>query len=410
MLPRGGEIQRGSIKQRATDHDGKPMGVRSSNPILDTRQYEVEFLDGSTEIYNANILAENIYSQVDEEGRQMQLLDEIIDHRSDGTALNHSNGYYMDRGGNQRPKMTTKGWELEVHWKDGSMGWVKLKDLKESFPVQVAQYAKENNLISIPAFKWWVHKVLRKKERILAKVKSRYWAKTHKFGVRLPKTIKQALRFDSEDGTDHWRQAIEREMKSVKVAFQFIDDDMQPVGHKKIRLHWIFDVKMVTLQRKARLVANGNETDPPKDTTFSSVVSRESVRIFFLLAALNDVEVLSADIQNAYLIAGTKEKLWAVADEAFGSEVGRPMIIVRALYGLKTSGARFRDHLAGTLRSLGFVGSRADPDVWLKPGTKNDGTKYYEYVLCYVDDILCSSEDPGRVMHAISGSYQLKEG
>jgi hypothetical protein len=77
-----------------------------------------------------------------------------------------------------------------------------------------------------------------------------------------------------------------------------------------VRCHWVFDIKMATLQRKARLVANGNETDAPKDITYSSVVSRDSVRLFFLLAALNDVEVLSCDIQNAYLMAQTKEKLY----------------------------------------------------------------------------------------------------
>jgi hypothetical protein len=116
-----------------------------------------------------------------------------------------------------------------------------------------------------------------------------------------------------------------------------------------VRCHWVFDIKMATLQRKARLVANGNETDAPKDITYSSVVSRDSVRLFFLLAALNDVEVLSCDIQNAYLTAQTKEKLWIRVDAAFGSDKGRPAKIVRALYGLKASGACFRSHLANTL-------------------------------------------------------------
>ena len=70
----------------------------------------------------------------------------------------------------------------------------------------------------------------------------------------------------------------------------------------------VFDVKIGDLTRKARFCANGNETDPPKDSTFSMVVSRDTVRLFFLMAALHDTDVLSADIQNAYLNAPVKEK------------------------------------------------------------------------------------------------------
>ena len=77
-----------------------------------------------------------------------------------------------------------------------------------------------------------------------------------------------------------------------------------------------------------------------------------------------------------------------IAGKEFGNNAGRPALIVRALYGLKSSGQQFRNHLAETLRNEGFVSSKADPDVWLRPATKADGTEVYEYVLCYVDDIL----------------------
>ena len=117
----------------------------------------------------------------------------------------------------------------------------------------------------------------------------------------------------------------------------------------------IFDVKM-DLTRKARLVAGGHKTDPPKDSTYSSVVSRDSVCIMFTLAALNNLNVLAADVQNAYLNAETKEKCYIIAGAEFGADKGRPAFIVRALYGLKSSGARWHDHMASSLRSLKFVG------------------------------------------------------
>ena len=77
--------------------------------------------------------------------------------------------------------------------------------------------------------------------------------------------------------------------------------------------------------------------------------------------------------------------------EEFGSERGQPMIIRKALYGLKSCGAAFRAHLAETLHDIGFKATKADPDVWICPAVKLDGTEYYEYIMCYVDDILSVS-------------------
>jgi len=90
-----------------------------------------------------------------------------------------------------------------------------------------------------------------------------------------------------------------------------------------------------------------------------------------------DLDVLSADVQNAYLNAPTRERLYFIAGLEFGpAQRGRPVLIVRALYGLKSSGARWRDHMAATLREAGFESCRADPDVWMRPQTKPNGDKY----------------------------------
>jgi len=204
--------------------------------------------------------------------------------------------------------------------------------------------------------------------------------------------------------------AIEKEMKNVRAAFDVRHDGSLPVGHKEIKCHLIFDIKSDTLARKARFVAGGHMTDPPKESTYSSVVSRESVRIFFLLAALNDVDVISCDIQNAYINAETKEKVWFRGGKELGPDCGKVIVIVRALYGLKSSGARFREHLAQTLRNAGFAGCKADPDVWLRPAQKADGTKIYEYALCYVDDCLFQGLDPNKFMDYLATTYILKEG
>ena len=69
-------------------------------------------------------------------------------------------------------------------------------------------------------------------------------------------------------------------------------------------------------------------TDPPDTLTYSSVVSRESIRIGFLIAALNGLDVLAADIGNACINAPCKEKIWTIAGPEFGSDQGQVMLIV----------------------------------------------------------------------------------
>jgi hypothetical protein len=412
MLPRGGEILKGSVVARKRDSSGNPVGKANPNPILDTREYVVEFDDGVHQVYSANLIAENMYSQVDSDGRQYMLMSEIVDHSSDGRAVRAADGFYVDKHGQKRPRVTTQGWRLLVEWKDGTTSWADLKDLKESFPIEVAEYAVANKLSDEPAFKWWVEDTLRKRNRIIKKVKSaKYWKRTHKFGIRLPHSVEEALRFDAETGTDYWRKAIEKEMRNVLPAFEFRDDDKMPIGYEYIRCHMVFDVKIGDLTRKARFCANGNETDPPKDSTFSTVVSRDTVRMFFLLAALHGTDILSADIQNAYLNAPVKEKIYTIAGKEFGPKnEGRPALIVRALYGLRSSGKAFRDYLARNLREMGYTSSKADPDLWMMPDTKSDGTEYYRYIICYVDDVAATMEDPQSFMDELSHRFTLKEG
>ena len=139
--------------------------------------------------------------------------------------------------------------------------------------------------------------------------------------------------------------------------------------------------------------------------TFPSVVFCDSIQIAFTLAALNGLDVLAADIQNAYLSAPTEERYYVVAGLEFPPDLrGQPAKIVQALYEMKSSGARFRDHLAASLRDLGCRSCKADPDVWMKAATKVDGTKFYSCVLAYVDDILCLDTNPKQAMDAKKSS------
>lgn len=389
----------------------------NQNPLLDHSIYEIEYYDGNTERVTANSIAESMLSQVDSEGRHYQIMNEIVDHRKLPSAIDISDGYIHSRSGNRTPKKTTRGWELLVEWKDGSTSWVPLSDLKSANPVQLAEYAMANDIQEEPAFKWWVRDVLRTKERIIAKVKSKYLRTTHKFGIRIPKSVKEAYEIDRQTGTNYWTKAIEKEMSKVRVAFEKIDTSVEEMrkgqakpGYQEIRCHWVFDIKMDGLfTRKARLVAGGHMTDEPSSVTYSSVVTRDSVRIALMVAALNDIQVFAMDVSNAYLYAPCREKIWLVAGIEFGIDAGSVMLIVRALYGLKTSGASWHAMLSQSLRDLGYKASEADRNVWLKPGVKADGFRYYQMVLVYVDDILHVSHDTTEVVEGLKKLYQVTE-
>ena len=66
-----------------------------------------------------------------------------------------------------------------MEWRDGSVDWVPLKDLKQSNPVELAGYAAGNEISDEPAFKWWVKETLRHRDRIIYKLKSKYWHTSH---------------------------------------------------------------------------------------------------------------------------------------------------------------------------------------------------------------------------------------
>ena len=114
--------------------------------------------------------------------------------------------------------------------------------MKESFLIEVSEYARDNNIIDKPAFAWWCYHVIRKQDRLISGAKTKYWLKTHKYGIRLPKSIKEALAIDKETGTTFWRDAIAKEIKNAMVSFEFNDDDKIPVGHQKNTVHMVFDV------------------------------------------------------------------------------------------------------------------------------------------------------------------------
>jgi hypothetical protein len=135
---------------------------------------------------------------------------------------------------------------------------------------------------------------------------------------------------------------------------------------------------MKLLCRKARFVAGDHTTDTAHASTDASVVLRESVIIAITFADLNDLDVKMDDIENAYLTAPIMEKVWDVLGTEFGDDAGKRALIVRDLYGLKSTSAALMNHLAESMKHLGWNPCHADRDLWMKAETfTDDGVLYW---------------------------------
>lgn len=363
------------VKQRAT--------VTDVNPELD--QVSLTFMNGSKQLLQYNDFI-NLLNAHDEDGDGLQAYKGIIDHRKH------------------------KGkWEVFVEWEDGDKTWEPLSDMRLHDMITLAAYAHDNDLVTTQGWKWAKNKTKNPKKFLrMAKIfKSQVHppGPRYKYGVRVPRNSKEAYHLDKVNGNTLWEDALNLEIEQL---FQYdtfnilAKGEKAPTDHQKIPGFFVFDVKH-DLRRKARFVAGGHVTNPPKEEVYSGVVGHESVHIAMFLAEHNGLDILATDVGNAYLHGVTREKVYIVAGPEFGEHEGKVMIIVKALYGLVSSAARWHEALSKTLRSLGYSPSKADSDMWLK-----DCDTHYEYILAYSDDLLIISKNPKAIVVELKKKYILK--
>jgi hypothetical protein len=127
------------------------------------------------------------------------------------------------------------------------------------------------------------------------------------------------------------------------------------------------------------------------------------LRIITFLSELNGLDLWATDIGNSYLEAFTMERNYIVAGPEFGQLEGHYLIIVKALYGLGTSGLRWHERFANCLRNEGFSPCKAEPDIWMR--LNGD---LYEYVATYVDDLCLGMLDPKSFTDALQKKYNFK--
>ena len=129
--------------------------------------YRVEFEDGDVCELTTNVIAESMYASCDADGNEYILFDSFVINKSNRKTMTKESQRIVHNGRNSLCQ-STAGRHLCVQWKDGSTSWQSLKDLKEAYPIAVAKYAVAQGIDNDPAFNWWAHAVLRKREHIIA--------------------------------------------------------------------------------------------------------------------------------------------------------------------------------------------------------------------------------------------------
>ena len=142
-LQLGEDMSVGKVTKQALGPDGVVAGTYDENPCLNAMICEVEFPDGQLKEHAANVIAENMLTQVDSDGFSLTMMEAITDYQKDeALAVNKADKYLTTTSGQKRMRKTTIGWSLLVQWADGTETWIPLKDMKELHPIETAEFAR----------------------------------------------------------------------------------------------------------------------------------------------------------------------------------------------------------------------------------------------------------------------------
>ena len=314
----------------------------------------------------------------------------------------------------KHPDYMGSKYNVMVEWENGEITSEPLSTIAADDPVTCAIYAKENGLLEQDGWKRFKSIAKREKKFLRmvnqAKLRSYRHSPKYKYGFEVARSYNHAMELDRRNGNTKWGEAVtyEIDMFHENDVFKVHGHSSKvdpPEGYKKIRMHFVFDIKHDGRHR-ARLVADGNLTEVPLESVYSGVVSLRGFRLVAFLAELNDLEFWATDIGSAYLQALTSEKVYIVAGPEWGDLEGYILIMHKAAYGLRTSGARWHETFAECMHELGFKACIAEPDIWMRKNTK---LNVYEYVAVYVDDLAMAMENPQDFVDKLtSDKYKFK--
>ena len=311
-----------------------------------------------------------------------------------------------------RPSKTKSKWEVLVQWASAETSWQDMGAIFNDDPVTISIYALKNNLLKVDGWKRCKPYVKNRKKfaRMAhqAKLKNFRNKPVYMYGYQVPRNHAEAVFIDEKNGNTKWQDAEKLEISQLNEYDTFKSLGLGapiPEGHQKIPCHMIYAVKHDG-RHKARFVAGGHRTETPTESVYSGVVSLQGIRLVSFIAELNGLDLWGTDIGNAYLESYTTEKVCFIAGPEFGELAGHTMKMVKAQYGLRGSGLAWHNKLYDVLTAAGFTPSRAEPDIWMR-----DCGDHYEYIACYVDDLLIASKNPQGIIDMLEGAphkFKLK--
>ena len=134
-------------------------------------------------------------------------------------------------------------------------------------------------------------------------------------------------------------------------------------GWQYAPLQMIYEVKQQDLRMKSRLIIVGQVINSSMHTTYSLNIQSISVRLLMLIAVKTGLNLMAANVANAFGTAPCWEKIWTVAGSEFGPKQGSVIRINRAIYGLATRRRLFHEFLGDLLQHMGFDPCRDDQDL-----------------------------------------------
>ena len=212
-----------------TNHDG--YTYETENNETQMNKYHLRSRINNKPIDNAKDIYMDIINKINkkqEEGETRWRFKKILDHQNskDGKGIRT---------------------ELKILWDDNSISWEPLEVFKIDDPISVATYARKEKLLDMPTWKW-CKKYIEKRRLFTSMTRHIFTAKgkattRYQFGVRVPKSVKEAIEFDKQEGNNLWRDAMKEEMDKIEEYKVFIESKNIPSGYIKIPCHMVFAVK-----------------------------------------------------------------------------------------------------------------------------------------------------------------------
>jgi hypothetical protein len=233
-----------------------------------------------------------------------------------------------------------------------------------------------------------------------------------------PTSLASALRSAQKD---KWLAAVASELTSHRHNGTWEVASSVPKGRSPLPSKWVFKVKFDEhgniAKYKARLVVKGFRQRAEVDyyDTFAPTLRIPTFRTFCGVACANRFVVHTMDVSTAFLVPFLREDIFMVlpeqpiVDEQLPSFASPPVVkLVKTLYGLKQSPREYFLNFCGTLGSLGFVQSTADPCLWTKV---SDGV-LRAAIAFWVDDcaIAAPATEISEIKAALQRSYTMTDG